>query len=59
MTANTRAAIRVASLVLVPVQPSPIDVWATLPTLAMSRREGVPTLLVLNRVPARATLTAA
>ncbi len=56
---DTRAAIRSASLVLVPVQPSPVDVWATLPTLAMARREGVPALLVLNRVPARASLTAA
>ncbi|HXQ49730.1 MAG TPA: ParA family partition ATPase [Stellaceae bacterium] len=56
---DTRAAIRSASLILVPVQPSPVDVWATLPTLALARREGVPTLLVLNRVPARASLTAA
>jgi chromosome partitioning protein len=56
---DARAAIRLASLVLVPVQPSPVDVWATLPTLAMTRREGVPVLLVLNRVPARAALTAA
>jgi len=56
---DTRAMFRAASLVLVPVQPSPVDVWATLPTLAIARREGVPALLVLNRVPARASLTAA
>lgn len=54
---DARAAIRLASLVIVPVQPSPVDVWATLPTLALTRREGVPVLLVLNRVPARASLT--
>jgi hypothetical protein len=50
--------IRRAGLVLVPVQPSPVDVWATLPTLEMAQRERVPALLVLNRVPARASLTA-
>jgi chromosome partitioning protein len=56
---DLRATIRTAALVLVPVQPSPVDVWATLPTLELTRREGVPVLLVLNRVPARAALTGA
>jgi chromosome partitioning protein len=55
---EVRMAMRCASLVLIPVQPSPVDVWATLPTLDMAQREGVPALLVLNRVPARAALTA-
>jgi chromosome partitioning protein len=57
--AEVRTTIRAAGLVLVPVQPSPPDVWATLPTLEMAQQEGVPALLVLNRVPARASLTAA
>jgi chromosome partitioning protein len=39
------------------VQPSPMDVWATRPTLDLARQERVPALLVLNRVPARANLT--
>ena len=56
---DVRTTIRAAGLVLVPVQPSPPDVWATLPTLDMAQQEGVPALLVLNRVPARASLTAA
>jgi chromosome partitioning protein len=56
---DVQAVIRCADLVLVPVQPSPVDVWATLPTLEMTQRERVPALLVLNRVPARACLTAA
>jgi len=55
---DLRMVMRCASLVLVPVQPTPVDVWATLPTLAMAEREQVPALLVLNRVPARASLTA-
>jgi chromosome partitioning protein len=56
---EVRAVIRCADLVLVPVQPSPVDVWATMPTLEMAERERVPALLVLNRVLARASLTAA
>lgn len=54
---EARIAIRAASLVLVPVQPSPMDVWATRPTLELARQERVPSLLVLNRVPSRARLT--
>ena len=54
-----RAVIRTADLVLVPVQPSPVDVWATVPTLQMAKEERVPALLILNRVPPRACLTAA
>jgi chromosome partitioning protein len=56
---DVRAALRCAELVLVPVQPSPVDVWATVPTLELAQEERLPALLVLNRVPARATLTAA
>jgi len=56
---ETRSAIRCAGLVLVPVQPSPVDLWATLPTLDIAEQEGVPALLVLNRVPSRARLNAA
>jgi len=54
---EARIAVRAASLVLIPVQPSPMDVWATRPTLELARQERVPALLVLNRVPARASLT--
>jgi chromosome partitioning protein len=57
--AEVRAVIKCADLVVVPVQPSPVDVWATLSTLEMARSEQVPVLLVLNRVPARAALTSA
>lgn len=54
---ETRIAIRAADLVVVPVQPSPMDVWATGPTLELARDEGRPVLIVLNRVPPRANLT--
>ncbi len=51
--AEARIAVRAARLVLVPVQPSPLDVWATLATVAMAREERRPLLAVLNRVPPR------
>lgn len=56
---EARIAVRAAGLVLVPVQPSPMDVWATQSTLDLARQERVPVLLVLNRVPPRANLTEA
>lgn len=55
---DARVAVRAADLVLVPAQPSPLDVWATLPTLEMAVKEKSAVLLVLNRVPPRANLTA-
>lgn len=54
---DARIAVRHAHLVIVPVQPSPMDVWATQPTLELARKESTPVLLVLNRVPPRANLT--
>jgi chromosome partitioning protein len=54
---EARLAVRAASLVLVPVQPSPMDLWATRATLDLARAERVPALVVLNRVPPRAKLT--
>ncbi|HIJ62881.1 MAG TPA: ParA family protein [Rhodospirillaceae bacterium] len=54
---DARVAVRAASLILVPVQPSPMDLWATQPTLELARREKSNALLVLNRVPSRGKLT--
>ena len=54
---EAKIAVRSANLVIVPVQPSPMDVWATRPTLKLAADEGVPALMVLNRVPPRANLT--
>ena len=53
---DARVAVRAASLILVPLQPSPMDMWATTPTLDMARREKTSALLVLNRLPARGKL---
>jgi len=54
---DARAAVRAAELLVVPVQPSPMDVRATGPTLALAADAGTPVVLVLNRVPPRARLT--
>lgn len=54
---EARIAVRAASLVVVPVQPSPMDLWATRPTLDLAIAEKTPALIVLNRVPPRANLT--
>lgn len=48
---DARLAVRGADLVLVPVQPSPPDVWAAEGTLALAAAERRPARLVLNRVP--------
>ena len=53
-----RPAIEMADLVAVPVQPTPVDLWATAPTLAMAAKEGVASLIVINRALSRALLTA-
>lgn len=53
---EARLAVRAGTLLLVPVQPSPMDLWATRPTLDLARQEKTPALLVLNRVPPRANL---
>lgn len=49
-------AFRNADLVVVPLQLSPMDLWATGPTVNMAKQAGTHALLVLNRVPARARL---
>jgi chromosome partitioning protein len=53
---EARLVVRAADLLLVPVQPSPMDLWATRPTLDLARQEKTTVLLILNRVPPRANL---
>jgi chromosome partitioning protein len=54
---EAKIAVRAADLVLVPIQPSPMDLWATAPTLALARAEKRPLLIVINRAQARIKLT--
>ena len=48
---DARLAIRGADLVLVPVQPSPPDIWAAEGTLKLAADERRPARLLLNRAP--------
>jgi len=54
---EAQIAVRAAGLVLIPVQPSPLDLWATEATLKMVRNERRSSLIVLNRVPPRSSMT--
>lgn len=52
-TSLLEAALRESDLVVVPCQPSALDVWATGPLLDMAKREKATARIVLNRVPPR------
>ena len=56
---EAQTAIAKADLVITPVQLSPMDLWATKPTLAIAEKERVSAVLVLNRVPPRGNMPAA
>lgn len=56
---DARAAIRAADLVLIPVQPSPPDLWAAEGTLKLAAAERRRTRILLNRAPAAGRLRAA
>jgi chromosome partitioning protein len=47
------AAIRASDLVIAPLQPSVMDVWATETVLAAAARERTPVRILINRLPAR------
>jgi chromosome partitioning protein len=55
---EARTAIRAADLIIIPVQPSPTDLWATKATLELAKNERIPVRVVLNRVPANSRLAA-
>lgn len=54
---DAKAAIRAADLVILPLQPSPADLWAVRETAKMVAGEKRPALAVLNRVVPRASIT--
>lgn len=47
---EARTAIRHADQIIIPVQPSPTDLWATMATVELCRVEEIPAHIVLNRV---------
>lgn len=54
---DAKPAIEAADLVIIPVQPTPVDLWATRSTLELLGGGGPDGLIVLNRVPPRGRLT--
>ena len=57
ITFETIQIIKASNCVFVPVQPSPLDLMATLPFLQIAREERKKPLIILNRVMPRAKLT--
>ena len=57
-TDETAALFQLADLVLVPIRPSPSDLWAASATVELLKRDGVPFFFVLNQVKANAGITA-
>ena len=53
---DARLAVRGADIVLIPVQPSPPDVWAAEAMLKLAAEQGRVARLVLNRVPVASRL---
>jgi len=57
-TDETATLFKFADLVLVPIRPSPSDLWAASATVNLLKRNHVPFLFILNQVKANATITA-
>jgi chromosome partitioning protein len=56
---EAKNAIRAADLAIIPIQPSPMDLWATQPTIDLTKKEKTPAVLLLNRVPPRGKIVEA
>jgi len=57
ITFETIQIVKAADFIYVPVQPSPLDLMATIPFLNIAKDERKKTLVILNRVMPRAKLT--
>jgi chromosome partitioning protein len=55
---DAKLAIRAADLVLMPLQPSPADFWASEATLKLAQEEKRQVAAVLNRAPAQGKMKA-
>lgn len=55
---ESKPAIEAADLIAVPIQPTHFDLWATEATLRTLAKEGSRSVLIINRIPARASLSA-
>lgn len=57
-TDENAALFRLADLVLVPIRPSPSDLWAAAATVALLKEAGIPFLFILTQAKANASITA-
>ena len=57
-TDENAALFRLADLVIVPIRPSPSDLWAASATVELLKTSGIPFLFVLNQAKANASITA-
>lgn len=57
-TDENAALFRLADLVLVPIRPSPSDLWAAAATVTLLREAAIPFLFVLTQAKANASITA-
>lgn len=53
---ETRQALRAADLAIAPIQPSPLDLWASKAVLDAAEKASCPLVLALNKTPPRARL---
>ena len=59
ITFETVQIIKASDAIFVPVQPSPLDLMATIPFLNITKQERKKAIVILNRVMPRAKLTEA
>ena len=50
---DTRQALRAAHLTVAPIQPSPLDLWASKPVADLAEAASCPIAFLLNRTPPR------
>ena len=55
---QTAAIINLADLILIPVRPSPADLWSVSETVELVKSAGKPFLFVITQAKAQATITA-
>jgi chromosome partitioning protein len=58
ITDQNAGILALADLILVPVRPSPADLWSVGQTIAMAKRAGKPFLFVLTQAKLNASITA-
>lgn len=57
-TDENAALFQLADLVLVPIRPSPSDLWAASATVELLKAAGIPFLFILNQAKTNASITA-